>query len=103
MLLPHISFFKKQKEVWIKFTQKYIQKENILKGRTEYMFWAIVKKNSGYRFRDINKPITYSSVREDVFSVLRKLGLSSKEYSLHNMLADGCTMATDLGVREKWI
>ena len=56
-------------------------------------------KNSGYRLRGINKPIIYPRVREDVLSVLKKLGLSSEDYGLHS----GCTMATYLDVKETFI
>ena len=75
-------------------------KSKILKGRREYMFRGIVKKNSGYCLRDINKPITYTSVRKDVLSVLNKLGLSSEGCSLHSMRAVGCIMAAHLGVKK---
>ena len=87
----------------VKITQKYIQKAKILKGRREYLFRGVVKKNSGYRLRGINKPFTYTRVREDVISVLKKLGLSSEDYGLHSMRAGGCTMATHLGVKEAFI
>ena len=66
-------------------------KGKILKGKGEYMFWGVVKKNSGFRLRRINKPITYTNVREDVLSVLKKLGLSREDYGLHSMRAGGCT------------
>ena len=82
-----------------KIIQKYIQKVKILKGRSEYLLRGVVKKNSGYRLRSINKPITYASVREDVLRVLKKLGLSSEDYDLHNMRAGGCTVTTNLKER----
>ena len=87
----------------VKITQKCIQKVNILKGRSEYMFRGVVKKNSGYRVRGINKPITYTTVREDVLSMLKKLRHSSEHYDLHSNRAGGCTMATHLGVKERFI
>ena len=87
----------------VKITQKNIQKATILKGRSEYLFRDVVKKNSGYRLKGINKPITYTSIREDVLSLLKKLGLSSEDYGLHSMPAGGCTMATHLGVKERFI
>ena len=46
----------------VKITQKHIQKANILKEGSEYMFPDVVKKKSGYCLQGINKPITYSSV-----------------------------------------
>ena len=64
---------------------------------------AQLKKNSGYRLQGINKPITYTRVREDALSVLKKLGLSSEDYGLHSMHAGGCTMAIHLGVKGKFI
>ena len=74
-----------------------------MKGRSEYLFRGVVKKNSGYRLRSINKLVTYTSVREDILRVLKKLGLSSENYGLHSMRAGGCTVATHLGVKEKFI
>ena len=87
----------------VKITQKYIQKTNILKGRSEFMFRGVVKKNSGYRLQGINKSITYTSVREDVLSVLKKLELIREDYVLHSMRAGECTMATHLGIKERFI
>ena len=87
----------------VKITRKYIQKAKILKGRSKYLFRGVVKKISGYRLRGINKPITYTTVREDVLSVLKKLGLFSEDYALHSVRAGGCTMATHLGIKEKFI
>ena len=74
-----------------------------MKERSEYLFRGVVKKNSGYRLRGINKPITYTSVREDALSVLKKLGFSSEDYGLDSMHAGGCTMATHLCVKERFI
>ena len=86
-----------------KITQKYIQKAKILKGRSEYLFRGVVKKNSGFCLRGINKPIAYTRVRQDFPSALKKLGLSSEDYGLHSMRAGGCTMATHSGVKGTFI
>ena len=87
----------------VKITLKYIQKTKILKGRSEYLFRGVVEKNNGYRRQGINKPITYTRVRKDVLSLLKKPGLSSEGYGLHSMRAAGCTMAKYLGVKERFI
>ena len=87
----------------VRIIQKYIRKSKILKGRSEYLFRDVDKKNSGYRLRSINKPITYTSAREDVLRVLKKLGLSSEDYSLHNTRAGERTVETHLGVKERFI
>lgn len=83
----------------VKITHKCIQKAKILKGRNEYLFRGVVKKSSGYRLRSINKPITFTSVTEDVLRVLKKLGVQG----LHSMRAGGCTMATHLRVKDRFI
>ena len=74
-----------------------------LKRRSKYLFRGVVKKNSGYHLRGINKPITYTRVREDVLSVLKKLEPSNEDYGLHSMRVGGCTMAAHLGVTERII
>ena len=80
----------------VKIIQKYIQKGKILKGRSEYLFRGVVKKNSGCVLRSINRPITYTSAREDVLRVLKKLGFSSENYGFHSMRAGRRTVATHL-------
>ena len=87
----------------VKINQKYIRRAKTLKGKSEYMFRGVVKKNSGYRLPGNNKLITYTSVRKDVLSVLKKLGLSSEDYGLHNMCAGGCTMAIHLDVKGRFM
>ena len=67
------------------------------------MFRGVVKKSSGYRLQGINKSITYTSVREDVLSALKKLELSIEDYVLHSMRPGECTMATHLGIKERFI
>ena len=66
----------------VKITQKYIQKANILKRKTEYLFRGLLKKTVVIIF---NKPFTYTTVRKKVLSVLKKLKLSSEDYNLHSM------------------
>ena len=78
-----------------KITQKYIQKAKILKERSKYMSQGVVKANIGYHLRGINRPINYSSFREDVVN-----GLSNEDYGLHSMRAGGYIMTTHLGVKE---
>ena len=58
----------------VKIIQKYIQKVKKLKGRSKYLFRSVVKKSSGYRLRGINKPITYTTVKEDVLGDWRNYG-----------------------------
>ena len=67
-----------------------MQKAKILKGRSEYLFQVVVKKT------------VVLIVRAGVLSVLKKLGLSTEDYGLHSMRADGCIMAR-LGVKERFI
>ena len=74
-----------------------------MKERSEYLFRGVVKKNSDFRLPSINKPITCTSVREYVLSAMKKLGLSSEDYGLYSMRSGGCTVATYLGVKERFI
>ena len=67
------------------------------------MFQGVIKKNSGSRLRGIHKPITCSSVTENVLNVLKKLGLSSDDNGLYSKRAEWCTVATHLGMKERLI
>ena len=64
-----------------KITQKSIQKAKNFEMKKWIYVPGRIKKNCGYRLRGINKPITYSSARQGVLNVLKKLRLSSKDYN----------------------
>lgn len=87
----------------VKLTKKYIRLANIHNNQNEYMFRRLIKTSSGYRLRVQNNPISYTTVREDFLSALKRLGVRVENYGLHSLRAGGCTMATHYGVKEKLI
>ena len=87
----------------VKLIKKYIDLAKIKEGRNEYLFRAVTKTKQSYELRIHNKPISYTSVREDVLNALEKLGLRSSDFGLHSLRSGGCSMATHFGVKEKLI
>ena len=50
--------------------------------------------------RSKNKPISYSTTRDDVLKVLKSIGLDSKVYGLHSLRSGG---ASAFGVKDRLI
>ena len=48
-------------------------------------------------------PVNYSTVREDVRSVLKKIGLKEWDYGLHSLRSGGASAAANFGVNDRLI
>ena len=59
------------------------------------------KTNGSLRKKDV--PVNYSTVREDVRSVLKKIGLKECDYGLHSLRSGGASAAANFGVNDRLI
>ena len=64
----------------------------------KYLFKGISNCKNGYRFRCLNKTISYATAREIVITALMDIGLSTKDYGLHSLRAGGATPGANLGI-----
>jgi hypothetical protein len=78
--------------------KKYLEVTKEVLGSDFYIFRALSNKNG---LRAVNKPMSYTSVREVVAEQFLKLGLDPKKFGLHSLRAGGATEAANRQVADR--
>ena len=68
---------------------------------SRYVFRALYKTRSGHTLVSINKPISYSSVRDYFKSTFRDIVPNIALFSTHSLRAGGASAAANAGVADK--
>ena len=68
---------------------------------SHYVFRALYKTRSGHTLVSINKPISYSSVRDYFKSTFRDIVPKIALFSTHSLRAGGASAAANAGVADK--
>ena len=87
----------------VKLSKLYLSRTEIKPDSEEYLFRAVTyfKRLSKHKLRKNNLPISYSSARQNMLTVLDNVGLNSKNFGLHSLRSGGATVATNNGVKDR--
>ena len=85
----------------ITLLRRYMKLAKIDKHSNFYIFRGLCKRSKGFRLRDKDVHISYTTARENVLEALSKIGLNSKKFGLHSLRAGGATAAANLGVSDR--
>ena len=66
-----------------------------------FLFRGLSVSTSGEKLRKVNKPISYTRVREILLRELGALGLDSKRFGTHSLRAGGASAAANAGVPDR--
>ena len=66
-----------------------------------YLFRNITKCSGSYRFRNDNKPLSYTRMREIFIEAFSPFVNNIKEYGLHSLRAGGASAAANAGVPDR--
>ena len=79
---------------------KYIKVAGITKNES-FLFRAIQKNKYREHLRNVNKPISYSTIRSSVLAAVKEAGMDPSRVGLHSFRAGGATMAANNGVDDR--
>ena len=85
----------------LKLLQKYIEMGNIDKLSEKFLFRQIIRSKNGFRLKEFDKPISYTTVRETLLIELKRIELDPKIFGLHSLRSGGATAAANLGVKDR--
>ena len=71
-----------------------------LKHGKDIIFRGISRSKHGYKLKG-TKPISYSTVRQNVLSAIGKIGLDRKRFGLHSFRRGGATYAANMGICDR--
>jgi integrase len=83
--------------------KSYIELAGISDISDEFIFRSIrfFKKSGIYRLSLINKPISYTTVRELILSTLEEIGEDSTKFGVHSLRSGGATAAANNNVSDR--
>ena len=81
--------------------QKYLRKAGISANEENFVFRPLVKTKNGHRLRNVEKPISYTTARDQVMDAIREIGLDRRLFGLHSFRRGGATEAARRGVSDR--
>ena len=85
----------------LKLFRKYISRANVNELTDKFIFRQISHSKRGYKLKEVDKPISYTTVREILLTELGKMGLNAKQFGLHSLRSGGATAAAKFGVNDR--
>ena len=73
---------------------------NISSSSRQYIFRAISKGKKSLLHRK-NKPISYTTIRQNLLKVIKAVGLNWKDYGLHSLRVGGASLAANKGIPDR--
>jgi len=73
---------------------------NIKNNCQKFIFRGLIQSKT-LKLRDIDKHISYTTVRDNILKILSSIGLKQKLYGLHSLRSGGATVAANLGVPDR--
>ena len=69
--------------------ESYLRKVNLKLGENHFIFFPL--KKSGENISKSNKILSYSSYRDIVIKLIKRIGLDPKDYGTHSLRSGGAT------------
>ena len=96
----HVYIAKTKKRTCpVKILQAYLKKAGITSSG--FIFRGVSKTKDGHKLRKADKPISYSTPRDDVLKAIGEIGLDRSLFGLHSMRRGGATYAANRGVNDR--
>ena len=85
----------------IKLFKKYTEAAKIKESEEKFIFRQICHSKQGFKLKDQDKPISYTTVRDILLSNLKNIGLDKTQFGLHSLRSGGATAAANLGINDR--
>ena len=85
----------------VKNLEDYLRLVNINISSSQHIFRAIFKGKKS-RLRRKNKPISYTTIRQNLSKVIKAVGLNWKDYGLHSLRAGAASLAANKGIPDRF-
>ena len=81
--------------------RKYLHVAKISTSDENFIFRPVVKTKAGHRFKNVNKPISYTTARDTVMDAIQSIGLNRKLFGLHSFRRGGATESAKRGCPDR--
>ena len=70
-------------------------------GKNQFIFRATTRTKMGYKLKQQDKPICYTTARQSILQAIESIGLDRKAFGLHSFRRGGATTAARAGVKDR--
>ena len=85
----------------LKLFKKYIKAAKIKESVEKFVFRQICHSKQGFKLKDLDKPISYTTVRDILLTNLKNIGLDKTQFGLHSLRSGGATAAANFGINDR--
>ena len=85
----------------IKLFKKYIEATKIKESKEKFVFRQICHIKQGFKLKDLDKTISYTTVRDIWLKNLKNIGLDKTQFGLHSVRSGEATAAANFGIIDR--
>ena len=85
----------------IKLFKKYIEAAKVKGSEEKFIFRQNCHSKQGFKLKYLDKPISYTTVRDILLTNLKNIGLDKTQFDLHSRRSGGATAAANFGINDK--
>ena len=78
--------------------RKYTKAAKIKESEKKFIFRQICRSMLGFKMKDLDKPISYTTVRDILLTNLKNIALDKTQSGFHNLRSGGKTAAANFGI-----
>ena len=73
----------------------YIEAAKVKESEEKFIFRQICRSKQGFKLKDLDKPISYRTVRDILLTNLKNMGLDKTQFGLHSLRSGGASKFWD--------
>ena len=86
----------------IKLFRKYTEAAKIKESEEKFSFRQICHSKQGFKVIDLDKPISYTTVRDILLTSLKNIGLDKTQFGLQSLRSGEATAAANVGINDRF-
>ena len=81
--------------------KKYIEAAKIKESEEKFIFRQICHSKQGFKLKDLDKPISYTAVRDILLTNRKNIELDKTQFDLHTLRSGGAMAASNFGINDR--
>ena len=85
----------------LKLFRKYIEATKMKESEEKFIFRQICHSKQDFKLKDLDKPISYRTVRDTLLTNLKNIGLNKTQFGLLSLRSGGAAAAANFSINDR--
>ena len=85
----------------IKLFKKYNEGTKIKELEEKFIFRQICHSKQGFKLKDLNEPISYTTARGILLINIKNIGLDKTQFGVHSLRSGGAATTANFGINDR--